>query len=80
MPRFPRNYIKTTAFHVITQGINKSYIFENTEDIILDDLKKDKIKLKELIIILKTEYNISLRKISEKLRIGRETVRKIYIE
>ena len=33
MPRFPRNYIKTTAFHVITQGINKSYIFENPEDI-----------------------------------------------
>ena len=49
-------------------------------NIILDDLKKDKIKLKELIIILKTEYNISLRKISEKLRIGRETVKKIYIE
>lgn len=33
MPRFPRNYIKTTFFHVITQGINKSYIFEKTEDI-----------------------------------------------
>ena len=33
MPRFPRNYIKTTAFHVITQGINRSYIFENPEDI-----------------------------------------------
>ena len=225
MPRFPRNYIKTTAFHVITQGINRSYIFENPEDIkyyikvmyklneqckikilaycimnnhahilietdkinnlskymqrlntiyakyynkkynrvgyvfrdryksegiygekhlyncikyiydnpvkagickrpeeylysnyrridkqpkenyvfmdidedkakcekfieeflienniILDDLKKDKIKLKELITILKTEYNISLRKISEKLRMGRETIRKIYIK
>lgn len=33
MPRFPRTYIKTTAFHVITQGINKSYIFENPENI-----------------------------------------------
>ena len=33
MPRFPRNYIKTTAFHVITQGINRSYIFQNPEDI-----------------------------------------------
>lgn len=33
MPRFPRSYIKTTFFHVITQGINKSYIFENAEDI-----------------------------------------------
>ena len=49
-------------------------------NIVLDDLKKDKIKLKELIIILETEYNISLRKISEKFRIGRETIRKIYIE
>ena len=211
MPRFPRTYLKTTTFHVITQGINKNYIFKNPEDIkyyikviyklkeqckikiiaycimnnhahilietdkinnlskymqrlntvyakyynkkysrvgyvfrdryksegiynpvkavicerpeeypysnyrkinkqlkesylfmdidedkvkcekvieeflienniIFDDLKKDKIKLKELIIILKTEYNISLRKISEKLRMGRETIRKIYIE
>lgn len=33
MPRYPRNYIKTTFFHIITQGINKSYIFENPEDI-----------------------------------------------
>ena len=41
---------------------------------------QDKIKLKELIIILKTKYNISLRKISEKLRMGRETIRKIYLE
>lgn len=33
MSRFPRNYIKTIFFHVITQGINKSYIFEKSEDI-----------------------------------------------
>ena len=33
MSRNPRNYIKTPFFHVITQGINKSYIFENQEDI-----------------------------------------------
>ena len=33
MPRFPRSYIKTSFFHVITQGINKSYIFEKSEDI-----------------------------------------------
>lgn len=33
MPRFPRNYIKTPFFHIITQGINKSYIFEKPEDI-----------------------------------------------
>lgn len=33
MPRFPRSYIKTNYFHVITQGINKSYIFNVDEDI-----------------------------------------------
>lgn len=33
MPRYPRSYIQTIFFHVITQGINKSYIFENAEDI-----------------------------------------------
>ena len=60
------------------EKIIEEFLIEN--NIILDDLKKDKIKLKELIIILKTEYNISLRKISEKLRMGRETIRKIYIE
>lgn len=32
MPRFPRSYIKTSFFHVIIQGINKSYIFEKPED------------------------------------------------
>ncbi len=34
MPRIPRNYIKTSYFHVITQGINKSYIFNYKEDIL----------------------------------------------
>ena len=33
MPRLPRSYIKTSFFHVITQGINKSYIFQKAEDI-----------------------------------------------
>ena len=33
MPRFPRNYLKTSFFHVIAQGINKSYIFDKPEDI-----------------------------------------------
>lgn len=33
MSRYPRSYIKTTYFHVITQGINKNYIFEREEDI-----------------------------------------------
>lgn len=33
MPRFSRGSIKTTYFHVMTQGINKSYIFDKPEDI-----------------------------------------------
>lgn len=33
MPRFPRSYIETKYFHVIVQGINKNYIFNNPEDI-----------------------------------------------
>ena len=60
------------------QNVIEEFLIENNT--ILDNLKKDKIKLKELIVILKTEYNISLRKISEKLRMGRETIRKIYIK
>ena len=33
MPRKPRNYEHTLFFHVITQGIDKKYIFEKSEDI-----------------------------------------------
>ena len=33
MPRFPRSYIKTSYFHIMVQGINKSYIFDYPEDI-----------------------------------------------
>lgn len=33
MPRFSRNYLETSSFHIITQGINKSYIFNQEEDI-----------------------------------------------
>lgn len=33
MPRYPRNYIKTSFFHVMTQGINKLFIFNTQEDI-----------------------------------------------
>ena len=32
MPRFPRNYLNTSFFHVMTQGINKKYIFDEKED------------------------------------------------
>lgn len=33
MPRIPRMYLDTEYFHVITQGINKSYIFDSPIDI-----------------------------------------------
>ena len=33
MPRKPRNYIETTFIHIMTQGINKSYIFNEDQDI-----------------------------------------------
>ena len=33
MPRIPRMYFKTEYFHVIVQGINKSYIFDDSIDI-----------------------------------------------
>ena len=29
MPRYPRNYLDTSFFHVMSQGINKSYIFKD---------------------------------------------------
>lgn len=51
MPRIPRNYMKTNFFHVMTQGINKSYIFEKSLE------KKKYIKL---MYQLKEECNISI--------------------
>ena len=51
MPRFPRNFIKTSYLHIMTQGINKTYIFEYEEDIkyyikiMYELLKEYKIKI-----------------------------------
>ncbi len=51
MSRYPRNYIKTIYFHVITQGINKNYIFEREEDIkyyikiMYNLIEKQKVKI-----------------------------------
>ena len=33
MPRYPRKYIETTFIHIMVQGINRSYIFGESEDI-----------------------------------------------
>lgn len=51
MPRFPRSNINTNFFHVMVQGINKSYIFEYPEDI------KYYIKI---LYTTKKEYNIKI--------------------
>ena len=56
MPRFPRNFIKTSYLHIMTQGINKTYIFEYEEDIkyyikIMYELLKE-YKIKTIWILL----------------------------
>lgn len=51
MPRIPRNYLKTSYFHILVQGINKSYIFNTTEDM---------KKYKNLIFNYRNEYNINI--------------------
>lgn len=33
MPRCPRSYLNTSFFHIMTQGINKTSIFDNSQDI-----------------------------------------------
>ena len=33
MPRYPRNCLNTSFFHVMTQGINKTFIFDKSQDI-----------------------------------------------
>ena len=58
--------------------IIKKFLKENEME--LTDLKREKRKLKELVIILKKQYNISLRNIAKELHMGRETIRKLYDE
>ena len=60
----------------ICKDIIKEFLMENNLE--LNDLKKEKTKLRELIIILKGEHNISLRKIAEEIKLNRETIRKLY--
>lgn len=54
----------------------EDYLTKNNID--LNDLKKDTEKLRKLIILLRNQHNISLRKIAEKIKINREKVRQIY--
>lgn len=62
----------------IGKKIIKNFLKEN--EIELVDLKRNKRKLKELIIILNKQYNISLRNIAKKVHMGRETIRRLYNE
>lgn len=62
----------------ICKNIVHNFLIKN--EIEKEDLKEDKIKLKELIILLKEEYKISLRKISEELEVNREKIRRLYNE
>ena len=59
---------------------NKRYLFNFLEknNIEIDELKNNKIILKELIRILKDEYKLSFRQISMELNINRETITKTY--
>lgn len=54
----------------------EGFLSENNID--LNELKKDMKKLRKLIILLRNQYNISLRKIAEEVNINREKVRQIY--
>lgn len=63
-----------------TEKICKDVLEEFLQDnnINLLELKKDKVKLKMLVIMLKKQYNVSFRKISKEININREKIRKIY--
>lgn len=52
--------------------------FLQNNNINLLELKKDKTKLKKLVILLKDKYNVSFRKISKEINISREKLRRIY--
>ena len=62
----------------IGKKIIKKFLKENGIELV--DLKRNKRKLKELIIILKEQYNISLRKIAKEVHMGREKIRRLYDE
>ena len=75
MPRSPRNYLKTSFFHVITQGISRSYIFDKPEDIkyyiktMYESMEKHPLKIisycimnNHAHILIKTECVNELRK------------------
>jgi len=61
---------------VICKKIFNKFLINNNMN--YEELVNDNFKLNELIKILKEQYNISLRKISEGTKINREFIRTIY--
>lgn len=51
MPRFSRNSIETDFFHIVAQGLNKSYIFGSRED---------KLMYLQLLIDKSNLYNVAI--------------------
>ena len=60
----------------ICRDVIKEFLDESNTDI--EEIKEQKDKLRELIKLLRNQYDISLRKISEEIKLNRETVRQIY--
>jgi len=61
----------------ICNNVIKSFLQNNNIDLI--DLENNKIKLNELITLLKENYNISFRKMAKELNLNREKIRRIYM-
>lgn len=81
MPRFSRESINTMYFHVMTQGIDKSYIFDKPEDIkyyikIMYELKNEH-NLKIIALNNHTHMLIHAKKTKE-FNISGEKVRNIF--
>ena len=80
MPRIPRNYMTVPFFHIMTQGINKEYIFENNIDkrkyIELINLKKENLRIRLLAYCIMDNHSHILVKI-EKIEQMTEFMQKI---
>lgn len=62
---------------------NENYIISQVlcdKNVNLNSLNSNKDNLKKIVMILKEDYGISLRKIANELHIGREYLRKLYNE
>ena len=68
--------IDENSEEICTKVIEK-FLHENNYN--LTDLKIDNDILSKLVVILKKDYNISLRNIAINLKINRERVRRIYV-